>query len=94
MKKNKLFQMIALNLKRYGAKKASVFGSYARNEEKKDSDLDLLVEFSPTKSLLELVRIERELSESTGIKVDLVTEKAISPLLIHSIKKDMKVILQ
>jgi hypothetical protein len=39
------------------------------------------VEFSERKSLPELVRIERELSEALGIKVDLLTEKSISPYL-------------
>jgi predicted nucleotidyltransferase len=50
------------------------------------------VEFSERKSLLELVRIERELSEVLGIKVDLLTEKSISPYLIDTIKREMKVI--
>ena len=61
-------------------------------EAKPDSDIDVLVEFSPRKSLLEFVRIERELSEALGIKVDLLTEKAISPYLIDDIKRQMKVI--
>jgi len=51
-----------------------------------------MVEFSERKSLLELVRIERELSEILGIKVDLLTEKSISPYLIDSIRKEMEVI--
>jgi len=56
-----------------------VFCSYVRGEEKARSDIDILVEFSGRKSLLELVRIERELSEILRIKVDLLTEKSISP---------------
>jgi hypothetical protein len=50
------------------------------------------VEFSERKSLLELVRIERELSEVLGIKVDLLTEKSISPYLIDTIREQMEVI--
>jgi predicted nucleotidyltransferase len=50
------------------------------------------VEFSERKSLLEFVRIERELSEVLRIKVDLLTEKAISPYLIDPIRKEMEVI--
>ena len=50
------------------------------------------MEFSGRKSLLELVKIERELSEVLGIKVDLLTEKSISPYLIDTIKKEMEVI--
>ena len=56
------------------------------------SDIDILVEFSERKSLLDLVRIERELSEALSIKVDLLTEKSISPYLIDRIKSEMEVI--
>ena len=63
-----------------------------RGEEKPGSDIDIIVEFSERKSLLEFVRIERELSEVLGIKVDLLTEKAISPYLIDPIREEMEVI--
>ena len=56
------------------------------------SDIDILVEFSERKSLLDLVRIERELSVALSIKVDLLTEKSISPYLIDRIKSEMEVI--
>ncbi|HLO24761.1 MAG TPA: nucleotidyltransferase family protein [Geobacteraceae bacterium] len=78
----------------YGARKIGVFGSYARGEQRPDSDLDVLVDFRDCKSLLTLVRIERELSEALGVKVDLLTEKAISPYLIDRIKAELKVIYQ
>lgn len=81
-------------LGKYGARKIGMFGSYARGEEGPDSDLDLLVDFQDRKSLLTLVRIERELSENLGIKVDLLTEQAISPYLIDRIKSELKVIYQ
>ncbi len=87
-----LFEKISSFLKEEGAKKIAVFGSYARGEEKPESDIDILVEFSETKSLLTLVRIERELSEFLGVKVDLLTEGSISPYLIDGIKKEAKVI--
>ncbi|MGA9188932.1 MAG: nucleotidyltransferase domain-containing protein [Methanosarcina sp.] len=54
--------------------------------------MDILVEFSNTKSLLTLVRIERELSDFLGVKVDLLTEASISPYLIDGIKNEAKVI--
>ena len=81
-------------LGKYGARKIGLFGSYARGEERPDSDLDLLADFRDRKSLLTLVRIERELSENLGIKVDLLTEQAISPYLIDRIKSELKVIYQ
>jgi len=96
MKVNKehLFKKIISLIKKHGAKKIAVFGSYARGEEKPKSDIDILVEFSERKSLLDLVGIEQELSDALGMKVDLLTEKSISPYLIGRIKKEMKVIYE
>jgi len=79
-------------LRRYGVKRAGIFGSYVRGEETPESDIDVAVEFSGRKSLFDLVGIEQELSDALGIKVDLLTEKSISPHLIDRIKKEMKVI--
>ena len=90
--KAKIYRKIASILKGQGARKIAVFGSYVKGEEKPESDIDVIVEFSDKKSLLELVRIERELSEILGIKVDLLTEKSISPYLIDGIKEEMEVI--
>ena len=87
-----LFEKIYSFLKKEGATRVAVFGSYARGEEMPESDIDILVEFSKNKSLLTLVRIKRELSEFLGIKVDLLTEESISPYLIDGIKREAKVI--
>ena len=91
---NMISQKVTSILRHYGAKEISIFGSYARGEEKKTSDLDIIVEFSERKSLFDIVGIEQELSEALGIKVDLLTEKSISPYLIDRIKKEMVVIYQ
>jgi len=69
-----------------------IFGSMARGEATEDSDVDLLVKFSKRKSLLSLVRLEREMSMVLGRKVDLLTEAAISPYLRDTIKRELKVI--
>ena len=74
--------------------RVGIFGSYARNEQKKESDLDLLVHFSKSISLFDLVGLEIELSEKLGIKVDLVTERALHPKLKSFIIQDLKVILE
>jgi len=62
---------------RYNVKSLGIFGSYVRREAKKSSDLDILVEFTRAPSLLEFIRMEDELSEKLGIKVDLVMKKAL-----------------
>ncbi|HNX39172.1 MAG TPA: nucleotidyltransferase family protein [Methanothrix sp.] len=64
---------------RYKVKSLGIFGSYIRGEEKKSSDLDLLVEFSDAPSLLKFIALEDELSEKIGIKVDLVMKSALKP---------------
>lgn len=87
-----LFKKISSFLKKEGTTKVAIFGSYARGEEKPESDIDVLIEFSETKGLLTMVRIERELSEFLGVKVDLLTEGSISPYLIEGIKKEAKMI--
>jgi len=94
MNREEIFEKVVQVLKNQGARKIAIFGSYARGEEKPESDIDIIVEFSERKSLLELVRIERELSEVLGIKVDLLTEKSISPYLIDTIRKEMEVIYE
>jgi len=71
-----------------------VFGSAARGEATDQSDIDLLVEFSKRKSLLNLVALERQLSAALGKKVDLLTEAAISPYLRDRIKRDLRVIYE
>lgn len=73
-------------LKKNRIKKAGIFGSYARGEEKKRSDVDILIAFNG--SLLLLVRIERELKENLGKKVDLLTYRGIHPLLKKRILKE------
>lgn len=60
--------------------KVSLFGSYAYGNPDSDSDVDLLIEFSPdaTVGFFKLARIQRHLRESVGKKVDLLTPQAIS----------------
>ena len=71
-----------------------VFGSYAKNKVTEGSDIDLIVKFRKVKSLMEIVRIEREISRMLNIKVDLLTEKGISPFIIEDILKEAKYILK
>jgi predicted nucleotidyltransferase len=84
-----MLNTISAYLKRHGAKKISLFGSYSKGEQNINSDLDILVEFSQRKSLIKLIRIERELSEELNIKIDLLTEKSVSPYILHSIRNQI-----
>ena len=76
----------------HGATFLAVFGWAARGEATDESDVDLLVAFDLPKSLLDLVQIERELSNSIGQKVDLLTEASVSPHIGDRIRADMRVL--
>ena len=74
-------------LKKKGVKKESLFGSYARREAKKRSDIDMIIQ--PPKGMgLEFFGLNLELEEKLGKKVDLLTYKSIHPLLKKYILKD------
>ncbi len=94
MSTEEIASRLAPLLEHYDVRSAGIFGSYARGDQRPDSDLDLLVEFRSPKGLLALVRIERELSDALGIRVDLLTEQAKSPYLIERIKAELKVVYQ
>ncbi|MCH8055412.1 MAG: nucleotidyltransferase family protein [Deltaproteobacteria bacterium] len=67
---------------RYGIRSLAVFGSYVRAEQKRGSDLDLLVEFDDRGlSLFDFVKIENYLSEILGVKVDLVERSTLKPAI-------------
>ena len=69
-----------------------LFGSMARGEATDKSDIDLLVKFGKPKSLLRVVKLERELSTALGRKVDLLTEGAISPYIRDKILHDLVIV--
>ena len=79
---------------RNGIVRLRVFGSFARGEESEGSDLDLLADFASRKTLLDLVRIEREFSERLGVRVDLLTEPSLHPRLRDQILGDARVVYE
>jgi predicted nucleotidyltransferase len=84
---------VAPVLRRYHVVRAAIFGSYARGEEREDSDIDILVEFEGDRSLLDLAGLKIELEEALGRKVDLLTYNSLHPLLKERILDEQKVIL-
>lgn len=74
--------------------RAGIFGSFARHEERPESDLDLLVQFSQPKGFFALGHLERDLSDALHRKVDLVTEKALSPYLRDRVLRDLTIIYE
>jgi len=87
--------IIIKSLQDYNPVMIGIFGSYARNENHEASDIDILVKFKSTLSLLQLVHLERLISDELGIKVDLVTEGAIKNKIVkENISKDLQIIFQ
>ena len=65
----------------YSVTSLEIFGSFVRGEASADSDLDILVEFDTTPTLFSFVRLENELSQVLGVKVDLVMKDSLKPAL-------------
>ena len=74
---------------RYKIKKIGIFGSYVKGTNKKNSDLDILVEFTEIPTLLIFINLERYLSDKLQIKVDLVTKQALKPVMGKQILKEV-----
>jgi uncharacterized protein len=66
---------------RFKVEEIGIFGSYVRKEQKKKSDLDVLVSFSETIDLFTFVELENYLSDILGVKVDLVMKDSLKPRL-------------
>ncbi|HNS18738.1 MAG TPA: nucleotidyltransferase domain-containing protein [Bacteroidales bacterium] len=85
--------IIITELRKYDPEMIGIFGSYARKENQDNSDIDILVKFKSSLSLLQLVYIERMISQKLGIKVDLLTEGAIKNKIVkESILRDLQII--
>lgn len=69
----------------YHVSRLGVFGSVARDSDRPDSDVDILVEFSETPDFIEFLELEETISATLGRKVDLVTFNALKPLLRDTI---------
>ena len=73
---------------KYKARVLSVFGSYARGEESKSSDLDVLVEFYPGANLLDLVGLANFLKDELNINVDVVPVDTLRPEIKDQVFKE------
>jgi predicted nucleotidyltransferase len=72
---------------KHGSRNLRIFGSFARGEDRPDSDIDLLVEMERDRSLLDIIAIKHDLEDLIHRKVDVVTANAISPYLRENILK-------
>jgi len=70
--KEMLHQQLPLLVERYQVRSLGIFGSYVRQEQRPDSDLDLLITFDEPPSLLGFIELENYLTDVLGVTVDLV----------------------
>ncbi|WP_456365825.1 nucleotidyltransferase family protein [Thermococcus sp.] len=73
---------------KYGVRTIEIFGSYARGEQGKDSDLDLLVEFEKPVGLLTISMLQVYLSDLLGIEVDVIPEDSLRRELWESVRRE------
>ena len=83
-----LRQQRLLLAEQYNVATLEVFGSYVRHEQQKNSDLDILVTFSKPPSLFKFVRLENHLSDTLGVKVDLVMKDSLKPAIGKQILRE------
>ena len=74
----------------------AIFGSFARGEQHKTSDIDIAIEFSKSKekSLLDLVHVENELRRIFKRKVDLGVFSSLSPYIVEDVRKEMHIVYE
>jgi hypothetical protein len=76
-----LRELLPLLSERYHVQSLGVFGSYVRDEQHADSDVDVLVTFDTPPSLLKFIELENYLSDVLGVRVDLVMKDALKPMI-------------
>jgi predicted nucleotidyltransferase len=93
MSREEVQNIIITYLKDYDPEFVGIFGSYARNQNTSINDIDILVSFRKTYSLLKLIQMENDLSDKLGIKVDLVTMGSLKNEIIkNNIMNDLQTI--
>jgi predicted nucleotidyltransferase len=65
----------------YHVKRIGVFGSYSRNDQTKESDLDLVVEFDQSIGMMAFVHLQNLIADRLNLKIDLVTPDGLHPLI-------------
>ena len=73
----------------YNVKKLGVFGSVVRGQQNKSSDLDILIEFSQPVGFFKFLELEEFLSKILKQRVDLVSKKALKPIVRKNVLKEV-----
>jgi predicted nucleotidyltransferase len=84
----KLREILPVIQTRYKVRNLEIFGSYVRNEQRKGSDIDILLDLDGTIDLFTYMELEDFISEKLGIKVDLIMKDTLKPRIKDGILKE------
>jgi predicted nucleotidyltransferase len=76
-------------LRRHGVTNPEIFGSAARGDDREGSDVDLLVDFAPGTSIIDIIGIQHELEDLIGVPVDLVPRSGLKERVRARAAKDL-----
>lgn len=76
--------------RRYRIREMGVFGSYARGEQREDSDLDVLVDLGDGTTLVDYAGLQLELSDALGLRVELANKKTLMPRIGRRILAEVR----
>lgn len=85
---NNLKEYLKPYIDEYGIVKAAVFGSYARNAQREESDLDLLIEFNKSFDMIQFIHLKNMLEESLGKRIDIVEYCSLSPFIKEQVLRE------
>ena len=77
-------------MEQYGLKEIGIFGSYVKGEQKEKSDIDMLIELEKPIGFVRFMRLESALSQLLGVRVEMVTRKALKPHIGKRILQEVK----
>jgi len=86
--RKKISNQLPFLRQKYKVKRLGIFGSFVRGQQKKGSDVDILVEFTSPIGFFDFIRLENFLAETLNQKVDLVSKKALKPAIKNEILRE------
>lgn len=78
--------------RKYNVKELGIFGSYVRGEQKEDSDLDVLVDFSKPIGFFKFIELEEYFENLLNVKVEMVSRGALKPYIGKYILDELELI--
>lgn len=92
--KKKAYQIIKDYFRDKPVKKIQVFGSFARNEQNIDSDIDIIIELEKPVGLFKLSEYSLDLEDMLGLNIDLGTNKSLSPFVRPYVERELETVYE